>query len=194
MCYIVRMNIPLTHAAEGLERRAFTVKDVLRMVEMGVLGRDERFELIGGEIVPMSPKGIRHEIIKQWVNQTLVKQLSDDFDIIPETTFYLSDDTFIEPDFVIYPAGQLAELSPQTCKLAIEIGDSSLSYDLGRKARLYAEFGIQELWVIDANSHETTVHRDPKDGSYGTITQVAKDADLSPRLVPDLTLRLSDMG
>lgn len=62
------MNIPLTHAAEGLERRAFTVDDVVAMVEMGVLGREERFELIGGEIVPMSPKGLRHEKLKTWMN------------------------------------------------------------------------------------------------------------------------------
>jgi len=33
LCYFHGMNVPLTHAAEGLERRAFTVADVIRMVE-----------------------------------------------------------------------------------------------------------------------------------------------------------------
>lgn len=46
-----------TRAAEGLPRRAFTVADVERMVEVGLIDRDERLEIIGGEIVPMSPKG-----------------------------------------------------------------------------------------------------------------------------------------
>jgi len=55
------MNNRVTHAAGRLERRAFTVSDVSRMVDAGVLGRDQRFEPIGGEIVPMSPDGIRHE-------------------------------------------------------------------------------------------------------------------------------------
>ena len=55
------MNVHVTRAADGLPRRPFTIADVERMVEVGLIHPDERFELIGGEIVPMSPKGIRHE-------------------------------------------------------------------------------------------------------------------------------------
>ena len=55
------MNAPLTRAAEGLDRWAFTVAEVERMVEAGIIPPDTRLEVIGGEIVPMSPKGARHE-------------------------------------------------------------------------------------------------------------------------------------
>ena len=55
------MNIALTRATDGLPRRAFTVDDIRRMVEAGVLGEDERFELIEGEIVVMSAKGYAHD-------------------------------------------------------------------------------------------------------------------------------------
>ena len=48
----------VTRAAEGLPRRRFTVAEVEAMVEAGVMEEDERVELIGGELVPMSPKGI----------------------------------------------------------------------------------------------------------------------------------------
>ena len=187
------MNVPLTHAAEGLERRAFTVKDVIRMVEMGVLGRDERFELIGGEIVPMSPKGIRHERLKVWLNTHLVENRPKDVMLAPETTFYLSDDTFLEPDFVLYPAESgLENLSPETVLLAIEIADSSLGYDLGRKAQLYAEFGIRELWVINARTLETTVHRRPADCAYADIRSVEAGDPLEPQQVAGLVVNLQD--
>lgn len=187
------MNVPMTHAAEGLERRAFTVRDVLAMVEAGVLGRDERFELIGGEIVPMSPKGIRHERLKQWIMEKLVRELPMHLQTIPETTLYLSDDTFIEPDFVVYPRESgLENLSPQTCLLAIEIADSSLAYDLGRKARLYAEFGIGELWVVDVDACVTTVHRQPKANRFAEIASHAEDAMLTPTAFHGFSLRLSD--
>ena len=46
-----------TQAAEGMLRRRFTVEELEAMVAAGILGEDERIELIGGEVVPMSPKG-----------------------------------------------------------------------------------------------------------------------------------------
>lgn len=186
------MNIRVTHAAEGLDRRAFTVEDVLRMVEAGILGRDERFELIGGEIVPMSPKGIRHERLKQWLTEQLVRHLPNETKTIVETTFYLSDDTFIEPDFVVYPAESgLERLSPETCLLAIEIADSPLAYDLGRKARLYAEFGIVELWVFDVAAGEATIHREPSGGAYRSVERSGFAATLTPERVTGFSLDLS---
>ncbi|MCX8252940.1 hypothetical protein RHAL1_02031 [Beijerinckiaceae bacterium RH AL1] len=61
------MTIPLhprvTRAADGLLRRRFSVAEVEDMVAAGLL-LDERNELIGGELVPMSPKGNRHERVK----------------------------------------------------------------------------------------------------------------------------------
>ena len=186
------MNVHVTQSAEGLPRRAFTVKDVLRMVETGVLGRDERFELIGGEIVPMSPKGIRHEVFKQWLMEQLVKGLPDELQTIPETTFHLSDDTFIEPDFVVYPRRSgLRKLSPETCVLAIEIADSSLVYDLGRKARLYAQFGIAELWVFDVNDLRATVHRVPSEAGYRAMETSSFEAVLSTDCIGRFALDLS---
>ena len=187
------MNVPLTHAAEGLERRAFTVKDVIRMVEMGVLGHDERFELIGGEIVPMSPKGLRHERLKVWLCTWLIENRPKTVQVAQETAFYLSDDTFIEPDFVLYPAASgLENLSSETVLLAIEIADSSLGYDLGRKAELYAEFGIGELWVINARTLEATIHRGPVEGAYGDVRRLEAGSPLEPHEVAGLSVNLRD--
>ena len=186
------MNAPVTHAAEGLPRRAFTVKDVMAMVDAGILGRAERFELIGGEIVPMSPKGIRHEVLKAWLAMILPRIVPAGVYATPETTFYLSDDTFIEPDFVFYPARKLAELSPASCLLAIEIADSSLGYDMGRKARLYADFGIAELWVINAVTRETRIHRVPVDGSYTECSDQPAGVVLSTPRVPGLRIDLAE--
>ncbi|MEL6921664.1 MAG: Uma2 family endonuclease, partial [Pseudomonadota bacterium] len=189
---IYGMTIAVTQTAEGLPRRAFTVGDVLRMVDAGILGHDERIELIGGEIVPMSPKGIRHERLKQWVNKRLARGLTDAYEVIPETTFYLSDDTFIEPDFVVYPASSgLENLSPETCLLAIEIADSSLSYDLGRKAAIYAHFGIRELWVMDVVAQRVVVHLSVSQKGFQDIFEFSFEHEIAPSLVDGLTLDLS---
>ena len=59
------MNIAVVNPAPGLPpRRAFSVHDIRRMVDAGVLSEDENIELIEGEIVVMAAKGYAHEMIK----------------------------------------------------------------------------------------------------------------------------------
>lgn len=43
-----------------LAKRLFTVAEYHRMAEAGILGEDDRVELIEGEVVAMSPIGSRH--------------------------------------------------------------------------------------------------------------------------------------
>lgn len=182
-----------TRAAEGLPRRRFTVAEIEAFVETGVIPEKERFELIGGEIVPMSPKGMTHERIKTWLNEQLVRNLPAHFATSPETTFRLADDTFLEPDFVVFErATGLAGLDGGTCLLAIEIGLSSLSYDRGRKAEIYAAFGVRELWVIDGRRLETRVFREPGTEGYGVVSDVAAGEVLEPLGVPGFALRLEE--
>ncbi len=43
------------------KKRNWTISDVDRMLDAGIIDRRELIELIGGEIVPMSAKGSAHE-------------------------------------------------------------------------------------------------------------------------------------
>jgi Uma2 family endonuclease len=171
----------VTSAAEGLPRRRFTVAEVEAMVAAGVMEEDERVELIGGELVPMSPKGNHHEVLKAALLKRWYRAVPDGFDLVPETTFRFSEDTYLEPDVVIYPhASGIPGLTADNALLVVEIADSSLRYDIGRKAALYASFGIRELWVVDAVRLTTRVFREPAADGYRS----ARDFTASDRLVP----------
>jgi Uma2 family endonuclease len=185
----------VTRAAEGLPRRRFTVAEVEAMVAAGVMEEDERVELIGGELVPMSPKGNHHEVVKAALLRRWYRAVPDDLDLIPETTFRLSEDTYLEPDVVIYPrATGIPGLSADNVLLVVEIADSSLRYDIGRKAALYASFGIRELWVIDAVRLTTRVFRDPAAEGYRDARDLAAADRLVPLLAPEaFALRLDDL-
>jgi Uma2 family endonuclease len=164
------MNVRVTNGAEGLARRAFTVAEVWRMVESGVLKPDERFELIEGELVPMSPKGPVHELVKSALAIALAKALPPDLWMGFETTVELSDATFVEPDLVVYRKGlALRDVRGSDVLLAIEVADASLDYDLGTKARLYALHGVSELWVVNARERTTAVHRRPGAEGWGEV-------------------------
>ncbi len=93
---------PKRHAAPGVERRPWP--EIEAMVEAGIIDEDERFELIGGEVVPMSPKGARHEMVKIELNEHLQKtKRVRSLWIVPETTLRLDDKSFVEPDFCVFP-------------------------------------------------------------------------------------------
>jgi len=183
-----------TNAAEGLPRRRFTVAELEAMTAAGILDEDERIELIGGEIVPMSPKGDHHEILKTALNVYWAARLPRDLMFTTETTFRLSADTYLEPDFVFYPkASGIPGLNAETARLVVEISDSSLGYDLGRKAALYASFGITELWVIDAVKLDTRIHRDPTPAGYRSLADLPPDQRLVPAAAATLAVTLSEI-
>jgi Uma2 family endonuclease len=183
-----------TNAAEGLPRRRFTIADLEAMTAAGILEDDERIELIGGEIVPMSPKGHQHEILKTALTVYWARALPADLMFTSETTFRLATDTYLEPDFVFYPkASGIAGLDAASARLVVEIAESSLGYDLGRKAALYASFGIAELWVIDAVRLLAHVHREPSAGAYRSTVTVSKAERLVPQAAPALAVALAEL-
>jgi len=193
------MNVPfasrVTTAAEGLPRRRFTVAEVEAMVAAGVMEEDERVELIGGELVPMSPKGNQHELVKTALPDRWIRIRPDECRLTPETTFRLSADTYLEPDVVIYSrATGLKGLTGPSALLVVEIADSSLQYDMGRKAALYASFGVRELWVIDAVKLTTRVFRAPSESGYGETRDFNASERLVPLFAPDaFALRLDEL-
>lgn len=182
---MLHATVPTANAAEGMPRRRFTVADVEAMVAAGILDEDERVELIGGELVPMSAKGNHHEVMKAALLDRWIRCRTEDVRLIPVTTFRLSLDTYLEPDVVIYPrASGLKNLSADNVLLVVEIADTSLRYDVGRKAVLYAGFGVRELWVIDALRMALRIFRQPGADGYAEQRDLERDADALAAFAP----------
>ena len=183
-----------TQAAEGLPRLAWTVEDIEELVRLGIFQEDDRFELIGGEIVPMSPKGSKHEHYKGSLNHFWMTRKGEGYHIIPETTFRLDKHTFLEPDFVFYDSKvQVPQLAVSNTLLAVEVSDSSIGYDIGRKARIYSNFGVRALWVINVNTLEIHVFGEAGIDGYRLNRVVGPNETLAPDFAPELALELADL-
>ena len=184
----------LTQAAEGIARRAFSVKDVLRMQKAGVIGPDEKFELVEGEIVPMQSKTHVHELIKVHLNILIARALPDDLWMGVETSLYLSDRTVLEPDLSFYRRGpKLESVKGPDIILAIEVGLTPLAYDRGLKASLYAKYGVQELWVIDAARRRTFVHKGPSAAGWREVAERGPKALLICPALPGFGVRVGEI-
>ena len=192
---LLPMNAPVSRAAEGLARRAFTIADVERMVEVGLISPDERLEILGGEIVPMSPKGNRHEGIKVALALLWGRRCPPEYAFAPETGLRLDEQTYLEPDFIVFErAVSLGAVRGPDVLLAVEVADSSLDYDLRRKPLIYAEYGVRELWVIDAARRVVHVHLGPGPGGFAWTTTYTAADKLEPRHAPrEFAFALDDL-
>jgi len=194
------MNVAVTTAAEGFPRRAFTVEDVRRMIEVGVIHEDEKFELVDGEIVMMAAKGIAHERVKSALIIAVVRALPDHLTVGVEATLRLTEGIMLEPNIAVFPkelfkksSAGFAQLDPGEACLVIEVASSSLAYDRGLKARLYARHGVKEFWVIDANSGSTWVHTGPSGDGWSSMTERGPTDVLTTSALPGFSIRLCEI-
>ncbi len=100
-----------------------------------------------------------------------------------------------EPDLMWVRAADYRQRHPTAAdvELAVEVADSSLQRDLKEKAALYAEAGIVEYWIVDANASCVHVFRYPKGTEY-TDQLVAHCGDrISPLIMEDAVLDVSEL-
>ena len=192
----IRSNMPahqLTLPADTT-RRLWTAAELRRLELAGILHPEERVELIAGEIVAVSPKGARHEVLRNELILYWSDRRPRDVKFAEEPPLTLDEHYEPEPDIILFPASlRVNEVDGKTVLLVVEIADSSLSWDLGTKAQAYAMFGVREYWVINARTLATTVHRHPGPDGYGETTTVPATDVLTPSLVPALGLRIADL-
>jgi Uma2 family endonuclease len=100
-----------------------------------------------------------------------------------------------EPDLIVLkrdPAEFRDNPRSEDVDLVVEVADSTLSFDRGIKARLYARAGIADYWVLDINGRRMIVHRDPRDGRYQSVVAYGIDESISPLAAPGAALRVRD--
>jgi Uma2 family endonuclease len=190
--FIPPQERPTTQAADGLPRWRWTVAEVERLAAAGFFHEDERIELLGGEIVPMSPKGNRHEILREEISFKFAQSAPRGVFVACEPQFNLTQDTYMVPDILVRPAAiKTPKLRASEALLVVEVADTSLEYDLRTKVPLCATHGVREYWVINALTLMTIVHQKPSGNGFAFTEEVAPDVQLVPSLAPALAVSLS---
>ena len=195
------MNIAVVNPAPGLPpRRAFNVHDIRRMVDAGVLSEDENVELVEGEIVVTAAKGYAHEMIKAALVRAIIQAAPADVTVGVEMTIQFSPASLLEPGKAVIPSSKLIKSDASfvsvehgACLLLVEVAATSLGYDKGRKANLYARYGVQEFWVVDANERITWIHTGPSGDGWSSIVKRSADEMLTTTALPRLAIKLSDI-
>ncbi len=158
-------------------RYRFTVEEYERMGATGVLGPDDRVELIDGEIVAMAPIGSPHAGCVNRLTHLLSTLAGGRAVVQVQNPVRLDARSEPQPDLALlrpradfYAAGHPG---PADVLLVVEVADTTLDYDLGVKVPLYAGAGIPATWVVDLSGGVVHAFSEPGPGGYQTTLLAA---------------------
>lgn len=176
----------------------FDVEQYQLMGKAGVFHPEARVELIDGEIISMTPIGLRHSITINRFNQFFVPNLKGRGIVSIQNPIRLPNYSEPQPDIVIlghrddFYEGKFPEA--EDVLLLIEVADSSLRYDQTTKLSLYSEYGILEYWIANLERNILEIYRQPQNKSY--LKQTLIDSAVipfAPIAFPDMTMTLKDI-
>lgn len=171
--------------------RRFTVDEYMALVEVaGVLHKEDRVELMDGEIIVMAPIGPPHEEGTDWLNMRLAPALASRAMVRVQGSVQLNDRSLPEPDVVVYPLRPpgSGRLTAEEVYFVIEVADSSLAYDRGPKLARYAEAGIPEVWIANLRAREVSVHANPSGSGYTEVRVYRAGDSITLTAFPDVDL------
>jgi Uma2 family endonuclease len=178
-------------------RRKITVDEYYAMGKAGILGHDERVELIEGALVTMAPIGTEHIGAVMWLTRALILAVGDRAIVRVHGPVRLDDRTEPQPDFAVLRdrADFYWKAHPTSADvlLVVEIADSSLRFDRSIKRPLYARAGIPEYWIVNLVDGDVKVCREPGKGDYEWVKAAVRGEMMEPVLLPGIEVSVSDL-
>ena len=178
-------------------KKLFTVDDYYRMAEAGILGPEDRVELIDGEIIEMSPIGTRHAGCVNAANAAFSAAFRRRVTVSVQNPLRLSNYTEPEPDLVLLKPRKDSyrgkRVEGEDVLLVLEAADTTLSYDRDVKLPLYAAASISEVWIEDLQHDLLLVYRDPQKNTYRTSLSLKRDKSVAVLAFPEVIFKVADL-
>ncbi|MGB3681894.1 MAG: Uma2 family endonuclease [Rubrobacteraceae bacterium] len=181
---------------QSWEKR-FSVPEYYRMAEAGVLGENERVELVEGVIVEMAAMGSRHAACVRRLEALLSQHSPRERIISTQCPVRLDDNSEPEPDLALLKPREDFYSSehpgPDDVLLVIEVSDTSAEYDTEVKLPLYARAGIPETWLVNLATETIEAHSRPASGGYRQTLRAKRGESLKSETVSGLELSAEDV-
>jgi Uma2 family endonuclease len=182
------MALPMPHFR-------FTLDEYEQMVQVGILTEDDRVELIGGEIVAMSPIGPRHVDSVGILGRLLTFAAPSDVLVLVQSPVRLPNASEPEPDLALvrFARYRRALPGPADIFLLIEVSDTTRDYDHNTKLPLYAAAGIPEAWLVDIAANRIERHTEPAADGYQLVRYFGRGAVVESVSIPTLAISVDEI-
>ncbi len=184
-----------------VQQLRWTRKKYIRLFELGLLG-DRKVELIGGAIEVMSPQFDYHAGAISLTLRALESAFGPQYWVRVQATLNLGPGCMPDPDISVLlgsPKGAKKSF-PTSALLVVEVSDSTLLRDRGRKGSMYAAHGIADYWIVNLVDNQLEVYRDPQpDASqafgyaYAQRLTFMSGGSVSPLALPSATIQVDHL-
>jgi Uma2 family endonuclease len=169
----------------------WSVEEYHKLIETGILGPEDRVELIRGWLVLKMTVNPPHAYAVTYLNRWFIRNLDEEDWVVRTQNPLSTDDSEPEPDLLVAP-GPLSLYKarhpcPADAMLVVEVADSTLRYDRTTKLELYAQARVPEYWIVNLIDGIVEVYSQPRKGTYRKRTDYTA-ADSVPVILGKKTL------
>lgn len=187
----------------GPRRKLWTKDEFYQLLELGVVTEGPRTQLIEGEIIEMPPQknfhalgiSLTHDALRAWFGAGYWVRVQMSLDLTPLSV--------LDPDLAVVPGNPRdfkSNDNPTTALLIVEVSETTLRFDTGAKASLYAKAGILDYWVLNLRQNRLEIRRQPvadptqKYGwGYSSVDLLSPGESASPLALPAANISVRDL-
>lgn len=185
-------------------RKTWTRDEFRKLHDAGIFGMN-RYELIGGEIVPVAAQSNLHAIG--------ISNVEDQLDLVFDTVHFwvraqatldLSPHSVPDPDISVVTGSKRSHYgtraNPTTAVLIVEVSDTALADDREWKGSLYAACGIADYWILNIPDGVLEIRRAPRPDAtqpfgfgYASLVTLTATDFIAPLAVPSARIPVADL-
>lgn len=182
----------VSHPLAG--RRA-TLGEYHSLIRDGLLGEDDRVELLRGIVVSTTPQGIARARAVRELTEHFVLAARGVAKVLVQLPLTVGEDSEPEPDLAVITLAEADRRDghPRSALLVVEVAGDSLRDDRGLKREIYAGAGVPEYWIVNLEERCIEVHRDPDPpgARYTAAFRVGETESVAPVALPGARLAVA---
>ena len=186
----------LAAIAEKSGRVKLTVEDFLLLDRKGAFDAHKKVELIDGDICIVSPQLNRHaRMLTDLIVELALalRTMKTDLRTIADVSARINDHSLPQPDISISAYKGDGVLPLKELALVVEVSNTTLRTDLGRKLRLYADAGVPEYWVVDIRGGKLHQMWSPQGKAYRAKREVALGDEVVAETIAGLRVSIPSL-
>ncbi len=180
-----------------VETYRFSVEEFNKLGEAGIFDEDDRVELLDGEIIVMTPIGLPHAGVVMRLTAVLPRKLGDRIILDPQNPTVIDEFSEPQPDIMLLKPRKAFYKSkhpgPEDILLLIEVSDTTLQYDRGRKLCKYAECGVSEVWIVNLKNNTIEQYREPSAEKFLQSRVYQRGTKITIEKFPDVRFAVEEL-